>query len=117
MARLAYLLLGALSLVLGAVGLVLPILPTVPFLLLAAFCFARSHPPRERWIVSHRRFGPHILRWRERGAISRGAKRAALTALAASAVIALALLDAPWSLLPMLVAILAGAWIATRPDH
>lgn len=115
MTRLAYLICGGVALMLGAIGIVLPLLPTVPFLLLAAFCFARSHPPLERWILSHPRFGPHIVRWRERGAISRGAKRAALTALAASVILALLLLDWPWPLLPMLAAALAGSWIATRP--
>jgi uncharacterized membrane protein YbaN (DUF454 family) len=78
MRRLLYLSLGFASVALGAVGIVLPLLPTVPFMLLAAFFFARSSPRLEAWIVGHRRFGPHIRAWRERGAISRAGKRAAL---------------------------------------
>lgn len=116
MTRLAYFILGTLALVLGVIGAFIPLLPTVPFLLLAAFCFGRSHPPFERWLTDHPRFGQHIRRWRERRAISRGAKRTALTMLAASAIAGLLLLAAPWSILPLLAALAAGSWIATRPD-
>ena len=51
---------GWTSLGLGAAGLVLPVLPTVPFLLLAAACFLRGSERRYRWLVSHPVFGPHI---------------------------------------------------------
>lgn len=51
---------GWASLGLGAAGLVLPVLPTVPFLLLAAACFLRGSERRYRWLVSHPVFGPHI---------------------------------------------------------
>jgi len=114
--RLAYILLGALSLLLGLVGAVLPLLPTVPFVLLAAFFFARGHPPVEAWLLRHPRFGPHILAWRSRGAISRRGKRAALLAFAASAAIGLVTLALPWNLVPTLVAMIGGSWIWTRPD-
>src|SRR5688572_27961511 len=59
--RLAYIVLGTLSLLIGAMGAVLPLLPTVPFVLLAAFFFARCHPPLEAWLLRHPRFGPHIV--------------------------------------------------------
>ena len=57
-----YLLLGAgwTALGLGALGLVVPVLPTVPFLLLAAACFLRSSPRLHRWLVTHPWFGHHI---------------------------------------------------------
>lgn len=116
MIRLVYLLLGILSLALGAIGAVLPLLPTVPFVLLAAFFFARSSPRLEEWLVQHRHFGPHIRAWRSKRAISRRGKRAALLCFAASAVLGLALLSPPWSLLPLVAAVLGGSWIATRPE-
>lgn len=51
---------GSLSLGLGAAGILLPILPTTPFLLLAAFCFARSSERLHRYLVNHRVFGTYI---------------------------------------------------------
>ena len=116
MARITYLLGGLLSLLLGAIGLFVPLLPTVPFALLAAFCFARSSPRLEQWLVGHERFGPHILAWRSRGAISREGKRAALIAFAVSAAAGFALLAFPWSLVPLAAALLGGGWILGRPS-
>ena len=116
MRRLLYLLLGFASVALGAAGIVLPLLPTVPFMLLAAFCFARSSPRLEAWIVENPRFGPHIKAWRERGAIGPAGKRAALAAFAFSAVLGLVLLPFPWLLAPLAAALAGGSWIATRPE-
>jgi len=116
MRRLLYLGLGFLCVAVGAVGIVLPLLPTVPFMLLAAFFFARSSPRLEAWIVEHPRFGPHVQAWRERGAISPAGKRAALAAFAFSAVLGLVLLPFPWLLAPSAAALAGGSWIATRPE-
>lgn len=116
MMRIAYRLLGMMSLLIGAVGIVVPLLPTVPFMLLAAFFFARGDPRLEQWLVRHPGFGPHIEAWRSRRAISRKGKMAALACFAASAAVGLALLDPPWSLLPLLTALVGGSWIFTRAD-
>ena len=116
MARLLYLAGGYGALGLGALGLFLPLLPTVPFMILAAFCFARSSPALEARLVDHRLFGPHIRRWRERGAISRRGKKAAIVAFAFSALLALLLSPLPWSLIPVAAALIGGSWIWTRPE-
>lgn len=116
MRRLLYLGLGFTSVCLGALGVVLPLLPTVPFMLLAAFFFARSSPRLEAWIVEHPRFGPHVRAWRERGAIGRAGKRAALVAFAVSAIVGVVLLPFPWQLAPIAAALAGGGWIATRPE-
>lgn len=116
MLRLGYVLLGAVSLLFGVIGLFLPLLPTVPFVILAAFFFARGDPRVERWLVEHPRFGPHILAWRTRGAISRRGKRAALIAFTASALLGFLLLQPPWAFAPLAVAILGGTWISSRPE-
>lgn len=116
MVRTTYLLAGLVALALGVIGTLLPLLPTVPFVILAAFCFARSSPALERRLVEHPRFGPHIRAWRSRGAISRNGKKAALVAFAVSAVFGLLFLAFPWSLIPLAAAFIGGSWIWTRPE-
>lgn len=107
---------GWCSLGLGAIGVFLPLLPTVPFVILAAFCFARGNPELERWLVEHKAYGPHILAWRERGAISRKGKIAATAAFAASAAIGVWRLPMPWMILPIAAAVIGASWIWTRPE-
>lgn len=75
--------LGLLALGLGMIGVVLPLVPTVPFLLLAAFFFARSSERLHGWLLGHRVFGPMIDDWHRSGAIRPSAKRAATLSIAA----------------------------------
>ncbi|WCT72002.1 YbaN family protein [Sphingomonas naphthae] len=114
--RLFYLSAGILAIVVGVIGIFVPLLPTVPFMLLAAFCFARSNPEWERRLIEHPRYGPHILAWREKGAISRKGKTASLLMLTGSAIIGLVFLPYPWCYTPLGVALICGTWIATRPS-
>ena len=107
---------GWLSLGLGAIGAFLPLLPTVPFVILAAFCFAQSSPRLEAWLVEHPTFGQHIVAWREKGAISRKGKVAASIAFAVSIVAALIFAPWPWSMAPVIAAAVTGSWIWTRPE-
>lgn len=117
MPKLFYLITGFAALALGGLGVALPLLPTVPFLILAAFCFTRSNEALERRLLDHPTFGPHIRLWRERGAISRKGKRAALAAFAVSAAVALVFAPLPWSLTPLAAALIGGSWIWTRPER
>jgi len=55
---------GMISLVLGIVGIVLPLLPTTPFLLLSACCFSHSSEKFHSWLINHRWFGPYIENYR-----------------------------------------------------
>src|SRR3546814_13853206 len=111
-----YLVSGWASLGLGALGAFLPLLPTVPFVILAAFCFARSSPRLEAWLVTHPQFGHHIVAWREKGAISRKGKIAATAAFALSIVLAAIFSPWPWVMAPVIAAAVTGSWIWTRPE-
>lgn len=65
---------GVVSVGLATAGIFLPLLPTTPFLLLAAACFFRSSDRLYRWITTHRWFGPYIRNYREHKAITRQTK-------------------------------------------
>ena len=116
MKRQLYLAAGLISLALGGIGVLLPLLPTVPFMILAAFCFANSSPRLESWLVEHRVFGSHIRNWRERRAISRRGKWASTIAFAVSCGVALAFVALPWNLIPIAAALITGSWIWTRNE-
>lgn len=108
---------GFLSFGLGFVGVWLPLLPTVPFMLLAAFCFARGSERFHDWLLAHPTFGPAIRDWRASGAISRRGKRAALAAIVAGFTISVILGVRP-EILALQAAVLAcvTVFILTRPD-
>ena len=61
--------LGFLSLILGIIGIVIPLLPTTPFLLLAAACFLKGSDRLYQWLMNHRLFGDYIRNFREHKAI------------------------------------------------
>ncbi len=114
--RRLYLAAGLLFVAFGAIGAVLPIIPTVPFLLLAAFCFARSNPEWERRIIEHPTWGPQIRDWRERRAIARKAKIAAIATLVAGVGFTWVTLGHPWVWISVSVLVVIGGWIATRNE-
>lgn len=109
---------GMLCLILAILGVFLPLLPTTPFLLLAAACFARSSERLHAWMLRHPRFGPLLDDWETHRAIRPAAKRAATVAILASATLTLALTRMPRVSKAALAASLAGilAFIWTRPD-
>ena len=115
--RILWLLFGLMTLGLGLVGVVLPLLPTTPFLLLAAFGFAKSSPRLHDWLVSHPQFGPLIENWRQHGSIDRRSKVFAVIAIAATFGISLALGVKPWVLgVQAVVLSVVTVFILTRPD-
>lgn len=87
------------ALTLGVVGIILPLLPTVPFLLLAAFCFARSSETLHNWLLNHPRFGPPIHDWNQNGAVSKAAKIYATISVVAAFSLSVALGLKPFLLL------------------
>ncbi|MEW6124483.1 MAG: YbaN family protein [Pseudomonadota bacterium] len=70
---------GFVFLVIGAIGMVVPMLPGTVFLILSAWCFARTSPRFEAWLLNHRYLGPSVRRWQETGAIPLPVKLLALT--------------------------------------
>ena len=74
-----YKLLGFIFLGLGLIGVFLPLLPTTPFLLLSAGCFAKSSEKWHRWLLSSRIFGPTIKDWQEKKCISVSTKVIAIS--------------------------------------
>ena len=72
---------GLLALGLGILGIPLPLLPTTPFLLLSAWCFARSSKRFYRWLIHHRYFGKIIRDYREKGGVSKAVKTGAIAML------------------------------------
>ena len=108
--------LGLVFVAIGFVGAFLPLLPTVPFLLLALFCFARGNPAWEQRLLVHPKWGPPLVEWRNRRAIPRRAKKAALLAMAVSVGITALTAGWPWALIPAGVMALSGTWIWTRAE-
>lgn len=103
---------------LGIAGLVLPLMPGAVCLIVAAFCFAQGSPRLHDWLVNHRHLGPFIRDWRESGAISRPAKRAALGGMALSVVLAAAMGTPPVALAALAAVLVAAAiFVWTRPDR
>ena len=108
---------GLIALGLGLLGIPLPLVPTVPFLLLSAFCFARSSERLHLWLTTHPRLGPPIHAWAENGAIARRAKLAATGAMAASFALTLAFgLGPTVLLLHVMTLCCVGAFIWSRPE-
>lgn len=116
--RYIWLSLGCISVAFGVAGIVLPLLPTTPFLLLAAFCFARSSPQLHNWLINHPRLGPAITAWNDRGAIPIRAKLLAMLMMAATFLASLTLFRIPGWALALQGAILAAvaAFILSRPS-
>ncbi|MFD1160232.1 YbaN family protein [Roseovarius aestuarii] len=115
--RLLWVTLGLLSLGLGIIGIAVPLLPTVPFVLLAAFCFARSSERLHNWLLTHPRFGPVIEDWNQNGAISPRIKR--ISTLSILAVFGISLVMGLRPVILIVQAITLGCvtvFIWTRPN-
>lgn len=117
MTRLGALILAYLFLGLAILGVVLPGLPTVPFLLLAAWFAARGSERLHRWLYAHPHFGKILIDWEEQGAISRSSKIMTVILLVVSWVIMFFVNGNPW-LMAGLALMFSGTltFVLTRPE-
>lgn len=110
---------GTLCVALGFLGLFLPLLPTTPFLLLAAACYARASRRFYDWLVANRTFGPLILEWRRHRSIPYRAKVAAIVLMTATFASSIVFFVRPLWLQLVLAAVCAGLaiWMARLPSR
>jgi uncharacterized protein len=108
---------GLLALGTGIVGIFLPLLPTTPFVLLAAFCFSRGSSRAERWLLTHPRFGPMVRDWRLYRAIPLRAKQLAWVMMSVGSVSAFFTMPLRWAWLPAVVCAAVGVWMWRLPTR
>jgi hypothetical protein len=109
---------GWLSLIAGLIGVVLPLLPTTPFVLLSAYCFSRSSSRLHRWLTNHPWFGPPILQWQQTRTVNRKTKARALFLILITFTISLIVTPVPLlgkAALVLLALILMG-FVARLPE-
>lgn len=116
-ARWFYKLLALVSLGLGVLGVFLPVLPTTPFILLAAWAATRGSPRLLAWLEAHPAFGQMLRDWRRGGVVSRKAKWSATVVMASSALIILVFVRKPFVQV-MAIGSMACvlAWLWRRPE-
>ena len=110
MQRTILIIIGWLAVVLGTIGVVLPLLPTTPFILLAAWCFARSSPRFHQWLLYRSWFGGDLRHWQRYRAMPPGAKSRAIIVILLTFGVSLWLVNMMWIRLLLLV-ILGGLLI------
>jgi len=106
------------SLALAIIGAFVPVMPTVPFVLLAAWAATRSSPRLAHWLETHPRMGPYIRDWRQGGVVNRPAKWVATVMMAMGAA-TMSLFVRPWWVPVSAITIMTGVgiWLWLRPEH
>lgn len=109
--------LGVVCVLLGLIGVVLPILPTTPFMILAAFAFGKGSPRLRIWLENHAVFGPPIREWENHGSIAPKYKRIAVSMMATTFLLSVAF-SLPLHVLAIQAVCMGGAsaYVLTRPN-
>ena len=117
MTRLMALILAYFFLVLAIVGIFLPGIPTVPFLILTAWFAARGSKRLHKWLYTHPHLGKLLIDWEQQGAISRTSKVISVLMLITSWVVLYHLLNNVWGLVGIAVLFVAiAAYLVSRPE-
>jgi uncharacterized membrane protein YbaN (DUF454 family) len=112
-----WLLLAWIALGLAILGVVLPGLPTTPFVLVAAWAASQASPTLHAWLLRHRLFGPTIRDWQRERAVQRRAKWAATLTMLLCAVVMLWVAPAKWIAgVGCLVMLVVAVWLWQRPE-
>ncbi len=111
--------LGWISVILGFIGALLPIMPTTPFLILAAYLFSKSSPKFHAWLLNLPKFGPIIQEWESQKTIKKDVKITAIALLSVSMMGTLIFVNVSWKIKSILVFIWisVSVFIATRKSQ
>ncbi|MZR32192.1 YbaN family protein [Sneathiella litorea] len=117
--KIVLLLIGWFFVIIGGIGIFLPVLPTTPFLLISLWAFSQSSERFHDWLYHHRVLGPPLQEWSEYGVIPLRAKIVALATMAVSATLVISFSSTPWyGLAAMVILMLIGAgFILSRPSR
>lgn len=115
--QIAWVVAGCVSLVLGVVGIALPVLPTTPFVLLASACFMRGSPRLHQRMLNHATFGPILHNWNATRSVSKSVKRKAYLFICLSFAISIYVAPLVWVKFGLLLVflILIG-WFSRLPE-
>jgi uncharacterized protein len=110
---------GSISLALGLIGVFLPLLPTTPFVLLAAACYARASPRFHGWLLANRTFGPLIAEWEQHGSIPYRTKLVAIALMSVTFAVSITLFVRPaWLKIALaLVGVALAVWLYRMPSR
>jgi uncharacterized membrane protein YbaN (DUF454 family) len=120
MIRGLYIVGGWIFVVIGVIGIVTPLLPSTPFLLLAAGCFAKSSTHFHQWLMTHPKLSQPVIDWQKNGVIRRPAKILATTLILLNALFPLFIIDSITTSIKVLVCIVMGSvliFLWTRPSQ
>ncbi|CAE6911389.1 YbaN family protein [Vibrio sp. B1FLJ16] len=107
---------GGLCILLGIAGIVLPLLPTTPFILLASACFMRGSPKFHHWLHNHRTFGPILYNWNKNKAVDAKVKRRGTVFIALSFTFSILVAPVIWVKIVLLaMAIVLLSWFMRLP--
>jgi len=115
--RAVWFIVGLVMVLVAGLGVVLPLVPTTPFVLVAAFAFARSSRHWSAWLHNHPVFGPLIHNWQQYGAISRRAKIMGVASMVGVLALSLAFGAPPLALWVQVVVLsTSAAFVLSRPS-
>ncbi|MGC8203357.1 YbaN family protein [Aliiroseovarius sp. PTFE2010] len=118
LSRVGWKALGCVALGIGALGVVLPLLPTTPLVILATMAFAKSSPALHGWLLQNRTFGPIIADWQAQGVIAPRYKALALSMMIGALGLSVALMVPVFVLIVQIASmLLAAAFILSRPGR